>query len=146
MKWGGKAMLVRAASEQPPLHKVPLEGKEWCYIGLGGTCWIFYICGFGRENKLLFIYLLRVLPSVWYSSTSGCFWMSHRRWAWNFSVLEWYNWTIYLRNDCPLSLRNLNKFDALGYLLFFCQDLKKLGFKGQDSVAKNSVTFSFELN
>lgn len=53
-----------SAPEQPPLHKVLLEGEEWCYKGLVGTCWIFYIYGFGRENKFLFIYLLRVLPSV----------------------------------------------------------------------------------
>lgn len=41
-----------ADPEHPPLHKVPLGGEEWCCIG---TCWMFYICRFGREiNSFLF--------------------------------------------------------------------------------------------
>lgn len=51
-----------------------------------------------------------------------------------------------MEDDCQLSVRNVNKFDALGYLLFFCQDLKKLCFKGQNSVVRKFVTSSFDLN
>lgn len=44
-----------SAPEQPPLHKVLLEGEEWCYKGLVGTCWIFYIYGLrGKINSFLF--------------------------------------------------------------------------------------------
>lgn len=48
-------MLVRAAPEQPPLHKVPLEGKDGAALGWWGPAGYFISVGLGGKiNSFLF--------------------------------------------------------------------------------------------